>query len=141
MLAQVLGAAQRAGVSTDDSAAAMRASARQPSQPPVRQREPLPPLQPSTRTVMSVGAAVLGDHEGRYGAAGDTPLVSEAGSQSGSASGGERGESEEEREAEGEEEEEGEEGEEEGEEEQGEEEGEEEDAWEVDEDEDNLWED
>ena len=93
MLAQVLGAAQRAGVSTDDSAAAICGTARQPSQPPMRP-EPIPPLHPSMRTVMGVGAAVLGDREVRFGAVGSTPLVSEAGSEAGSeggAGGGGRG--------------------------------------------------
>ena len=122
MLAQMLGAAQSAGVSTDDSAAAMRASARQPSEAPVRNRVPTALLHPSTHTVMSVGAAVLGDHEVRFGAQGDTPLVSPAGSEDGSQAGSAAEEEEDEDEDE-------------------DEEGEDEEEEEEEEEEDDVWED
>jgi hypothetical protein len=104
----------------------MQASARKPSQPPVRKHEPVPLLNPTTRAVTAIGAAVLSDQEVRFGVAGNTPLVSPAGSEAGSGGGSKAGSSEASEAEKGEEEGE-EEGEELGEEEhEGEEEGEEE---------------
>ena len=82
LLSEVLGAASRAGVSEETTAAAMASASRLPSKPRVRKHQSLPLLNSTTRVVSSVAGFMLADIEVRMGAAGQTPLQSEAGGSS-----------------------------------------------------------
>jgi hypothetical protein len=76
-LSEVLRAAQQSGTDIETTAAAMRAAARRPATQPNRKHKPVPPLTPSTKVAVAVGAAILGDTERKHGCGGETPLASE----------------------------------------------------------------